>query len=273
MPQQRRLTRQRQINPDDPALISKIEEVFSRPTQDPTRGVGVIVTPDPTYVPTSSPQTLTINEQNCTCVPYHMCDPATNTIKSDTVNNDEVTGFGVIDIRFDNHDCQEILDVCCVGHATREESITPATPENVPTQEAGCGVRNVGGLDFELAGAVVSEFELIQSIAILKIRSFFFQIFKDNEAGFGEFPWTVAIINIDNDTCICGGSLIHPKAILTGFHCVRDYVLKARDLKIRAGEWDTQTTKERLPFQERIVSRIFGHPNYQERGLANNFVS
>lgn len=47
---------------------------------------------------------------------------------------------------------------------------------------------------------------------------------------------------------------------------------KANDLKIRAGEWDTQTTKERLPYQERIVSRIFGHPNYNERGLANDLV-
>lgn len=51
------------------------------------------------------------------------------------------------------------------------------------------------------------------------------------------------------------------------------YLNKAYDLKIRAGEWDTQTTKERLPFQERIVSRIFGHPNYNERGLANDIVS
>lgn len=57
------------------------------------------------------------------------------------------------------------------------------------------------------------------------------------------------------------------------FHSIFSYVLKARDLKLRAGEWDTQSTKERLPYQERIVSRIFGHPNYQERGLANDFVS
>lgn len=44
----------------------------------------------------------------------------------------------------------------------------------------------------------------------------------------------------------------------------------AKDLKIRAGEWDTQTTKERLPFQERIASRIFSHPQYNERSLAND---
>lgn len=46
-----------------------------------------------------------------------------------------------------------------------------------------------------------------------------------------------------------------------------------QELKIRAGEWDTQTTKERLPFQERSVSRIFSHPSYNERSLANDVVS
>lgn len=51
------------------------------------------------------------------------------------------------------------------------------------------------------------------------------------------------------------------------------YVFSAKDLKMRAGEWDTQTTKERLPYQERIVSRIFGHPKYNERSLANDVVS
>lgn len=55
-----------------------------------------------------------------------------------------------------------------------------------------------------------------------KIKFFFsFFIYQNNEAGFGEFPWTVAIVNIEDDECVCGGSLIHPKAILTGNHCVK----------------------------------------------------
>lgn len=43
-----------------------------------------------------------------------------------------------------------------------------------------------------------------------------------------------------------------------------------KELKIRAGEWDTQTTKERLPYQERSAGRIFSHPSYNERSLAND---
>lgn len=159
-PQRSRWQRQN----EDPALQDAIEQVFNippngqqRPTQAPMRGVNFIVTPDPTYVPTTAPQMLTVNEQNCTCVPYHMCDPITNTVR-ETPNDDEVTGFGKIDIRFDPQDCVDVLDVCCVGGAQREESIVPKPIENVPTQEAGCGIRNVGGLDFELAGAFVSRF-------------------------------------------------------------------------------------------------------------------
>lgn len=150
--------RQRPQN-EDPNLQAAIENVFNIPSNGPTtqstRGVGVVVTGVP-YTPTTAPQTLTVNEQNCTCVPYHLCDPNTNTVR-DTPNDDEVTGFGKIDIRFDPLDCVDVLDVCCTGGAQREESIVPKPIENVPTQEAGCGVRNVGGLDFMLAGATVSE--------------------------------------------------------------------------------------------------------------------
>lgn len=71
-------------------------------------------------------------------------------------NDDEITGFGKIDVRFDEDSCEAVLDVCCINEAQREESIQPKPIRNVPTQEAGCGVRNVGGLDFELAGAFVT---------------------------------------------------------------------------------------------------------------------
>lgn len=65
--------------------------------------------------------------------------------------------------------------------------------------------------------------------------------------------------------------MIHPNVVLTGAHCV--FNLTERDLKIRAGEWDTQTTKERLQFQERNVQAIIVHQEFQTRTLANDIVS
>lgn len=92
-----------------------------------------------------------------------------------------------------------------------------------------------------------------------------------DEAGFGEFPWTTALIRIADDACLCGGSLIHPQVILTANHCVR--LVPPTDIKIRAGEWDTQTTKERLPYQERSVTQTISHPSYNSKTLANDIVS
>lgn len=45
----------------------------------------------------------------------------------------------------------------------------------------------------------------------------------------------------------------------------------AQDLKIRAGEWDTQTTTEELPFQERDVVEIVKHPDFSDKTLAYDF--
>jgi len=46
---------------------------------------------------------------------------------------------------------------------------------------------------------------------------------SNNEAQFGEFPWMMAILKLElnqSKTYLCGGSLIHPKVVLTAVHCV-----------------------------------------------------
>lgn len=79
----------------------------------------------------------------------------------------------------------------------------------------------------------------------------------------------VAIIHRVNDSINenilnvykCAGSLIHPSVVLTVSHCVID--LKPEDIKIRAGEWDTQTSNEPFPHQDRKVTEIKIHEHYR----------
>lgn len=48
------------------------------------------------------------------------------------------------------------------------------------------------------------------------------------------------------------------------------YGKKNSSLKIRAGEWDTQTQDELFPHQDRYVQEIIIHENYYRGGLFNN---
>lgn len=169
---------------EDPTIQITIDNVFNASTQRPTtqssRGAGFVVTPDPNYVPTSTPQTRTINQQKCTCVPYHLCDPSANTVgDTPNENENELTGFGKINVQFDPLDCVDLLDVCCISAAIRNESLVPKSVQNTTNPAAGqeprltgCGLRNVGGIDFELAGAVVS--------SCIRLISFHFGKYEKN---------------------------------------------------------------------------------------------
>jgi len=49
---------------------------------------------------------------------------------------------------------------------------------------------------------------------------------SNDDAQFGEFPWVMAILILEankSKTYLCGGSLIHPKVVLTAAHCVIRY--------------------------------------------------
>lgn len=121
------------------------------------RGFATVVTPEPFPDPTLTPTILLSNTvDECTCVPYYLCDPNSNTVRTEEPAGD-FDGFGVIDIRFGERSCQDVLDVCCKGVNRKEEPIVVKPIVQKPNRAAGCGIRNVGGLDFKLAGATVNK--------------------------------------------------------------------------------------------------------------------
>ncbi|CAH0687481.1 unnamed protein product [Chilo suppressalis] len=177
------------------------------------------------------------------CVRYFLCNNNNNTINTD--------GFGIIDIRIRDGPCESYLDSCCLVPDQRppEDPITPKPPPK-EEQKQGCGWRNPQGVGFRTTGDV------------------------DGESKFGEFPWMVAILKIEPvsatdvngqqlNVYVGGGSLIHPSVVLTTAH----YVAKANKLRVRAGEWDTQTTKEIYPYQDRDVGSVDIHKDFNGGNL------
>ncbi|XP_073995906.1 phenoloxidase-activating factor 2-like isoform X2 [Rhodnius prolixus] len=174
--------------------------------------------------------------EKCTCVPYYLC--ANNTIITD--------GTGLLDIRIRADQCENYMDVCCGEPLEPENAIKPK-----PHGRLGCGKRNVDGVGFRITGNV------------------------NNEAQFGEFPWMVAVLKediLDDSSKLniyqCGGSLIHEQVVLTAAHCVIGKAVET--LKVRVGEWDTQTSNELYPHQDRQVAQMITHEKYYSGALHND---
>ncbi|XP_001655727.2 tryptase [Aedes aegypti] len=150
-------------------------------------------------------------------------------------------------------ECDHYLQVCCdnddiidgVSETTPSVIVSSSTTPRSATGDSKfleCGYRNPDGVGFRIING------------------------RHNETEFGEFPWMVAILesqtmlDIETQAFICGGSLIAPNVVLTAAHCV--HIKEAESLTARAGEWDTKTESETLPYQEQKVQRIIIQPNY-----------
>jgi len=190
--------------------------------------------------------------QGYECVPYYQCH-----------NGSIITdGAGLIDIRNGfaaltpaDSKCPGFLDVCC-----KDPDFIPPPPPAVK-HVAKCGRRNNNGLGARITG------------------------FSESESQFGEWPHMCAVLHAKpaepkagssgtSETVNlyqCGGSLIAPGVVLTAAHCVDKFRQNPRELKVRCGEWDTQHQTEPRPHQDRDVSNLEIHPEFEPRNLQNDF--
>ena len=77
-------------------------------------------------------------------------------------------------------------------------------------------------------------------------------IIEDNEAELGEFPWIVSIFSTISDPMkyTCGGSIIHPKVIVSVAHSLGRSKKKLKTWLVRSGDHDQSTINEIVAHQD-----------------------
>jgi plasma kallikrein len=187
-------------------------------------------------------------------VPFYLCKEDGN------INSD---GSMIIDARFDGNatvptkTCPS-LQCCCKKVNTIPETTVPANicEDGLKRAPLKCGYRNQKGL----GGKVTSVRNKNSTL----------------HSQYGEFPWMTAILveqSVGTKTqrvYRAGGSLIHPKVVLTAAHIIGNNTEK---LVARAGEWDTQTENEMCEHKDQKVEKVIIHEKFNNVNLQNDLVS
>lgn len=177
------------------------------------------------------------SEKSCRCVEKHRCNAEGSTdvlvVPSTITPTNPIPGAEDIDLRFDENHCERV-EICC-----EEKDITNSRlTEHLEFDR--CGIRNLNGIGYRLVGEKIGVSE------------------------YGEFPWTLMVlinqqvVEISKQVYLCAASLIAPNLALTAAHCVK----QQEQYFVRAGEWDTNTDKERFHTQTREVARVVTHEKY-----------
>uniref|UniRef100_A0A182PJH1 Peptidase S1 domain-containing protein n=1 Tax=Anopheles epiroticus TaxID=199890 RepID=A0A182PJH1_9DIPT len=172
--------------------------------------------------------------QSGSCVPKHLCSTG-------RLGEDNTQQEGVITLNMEEENvCGDFMKMCC----------SAPLPVNTLNQES---VTQLSDVQCGRPSTAPSVYKLESNLTY---------------ASYGEFPWTVAIFNIsysaaDNDmklTHVGGGSLIHPKFVLTAAHTLK----KPDRFVARFGEWNMQSDAEMYPSQDIGIKEHIIHPSYRD---------
>ncbi|XP_037079067.1 phenoloxidase-activating factor 2-like [Pollicipes pollicipes] len=83
--------------------------------------------------------------------------------------------------------------------------------------------------------------------------------FNESESQFGEFPWMVAVLRVEE---------LGDEVVLTAAHCLQD--LEGSRLVVRLGEWDTQRESEVLPHLDIEADGFEPHPDFDPKRLRDD---
>uniref|UniRef100_A0A3F2Z0Z3 Peptidase S1 domain-containing protein n=1 Tax=Anopheles minimus TaxID=112268 RepID=A0A3F2Z0Z3_9DIPT len=168
------------------------------------------------------------------CMPKHLCP----TGKADDGPILEQNRLVTVRVGEEN-ECGDFMKICCKKSERKTREINYK-----------CGISNSEGLVYN----VESELDY---------------------AKYAEFPWTVAIFektssrNNPKLTFVGGGSLIHPKFVVTTAHKLE----KAHQYSARFGEWNMNSDAEAYPTQDIEIEEIIRHPSSQESADDGNDIA
>lgn len=229
-----------EISPD---LLHKAQDVFGIKNTTTTTESTTLIDKGNFLQPTKSKDDASCKRsdgKDGVCVPYYQCSVETQTVITD--------GSTLLDIR--SGSCKHYLEWCCQLDNANDTRPT-VTPIPGREEDMPCGYSNIGALE---QVRIVSD---------------------EQTAEFAEYPWMVALLKKtepgskwSKGDYIGGGSIIHPKVVLTGAHKLDGK--EPNEVKCRAGEWDTQTELEVFPHQERDAQKFIIHEEFFRPSIINN---
>ncbi|XP_017044800.1 phenoloxidase-activating factor 2 [Drosophila ficusphila] len=172
---------------------------------------------------------------NKECVPRKLC--------RDNIIND--SGISLINPRISSIQCSKSLYRCCAVDQQVEASQSPYVQKQADFKYKNCGYSNPQGLIPDN-----DKFNYTEDVSI-----------------FGEFPWVVGIFT-GRQEFLCGGTLIHPRLVVTTSHNLLNETVDT--LVARAGDWDLNSLNEPYTHQGSRIKEIIMHPEFDPERLYND---